>query len=249
MAGQHRSGDTKWAWTEHEWGWRVGNGGVHRRRRDDHDSPHRRGFRRVRVIQSLLVYGLLAVLSLAGSTRWEYQANSVGGSSGIIHRHPYRVGGVQADRAYAPANSSDSDLRAIRGRVRVHDRPSGDGGVAERVAAVVPTRTARSVTTTPPPAHTHYTCSELEQLWISQGGNPSAAFTAAEVAMAESGGNASAISPTDDVGLWQVNRPSWGASASTDPVVNARAAIAISHNGTNWTPWTTYTSGAYAGRC
>ena len=30
---------------------------------------------------------------------------------------------------------------------------------------------------------------------------------------------------------------------------NARAAVIMSGNGTNWSPWTTYTSGAYAGRC
>jgi hypothetical protein len=30
---------------------------------------------------------------------------------------------------------------------------------------------------------------------------------------------------------------------------NAKAAIAISDDGRDWDPWTTYTSGAYAGRC
>ena len=88
----------------------------------------------------------------------------------------------------------------------------------------------------------------LENLWDSQGGNPGEAFIAAEIAMAESGGYRFAYSPTNDVGLWQING-SWGAMASTDPVVNARAAVTISHDGTDWYPWTTYTSGAYLGRC
>jgi hypothetical protein len=28
-----------------------------------------------------------------------------------------------------------------------------------------------------------------------------------------------------------------------------KAAVIISGDGTDWTPWTTYTSGAYLGRC
>ena len=44
--------------------------------------------------------------------------------------------------------------------------------------------------------------------------------------------------------------PSWGPALATfDPIGNAKAAIQISQDGTNWSPWTTYTSGAYAGRC
>lgn len=66
--------------------------------------------------------------------------------------------------------------------------------------------------------------------------------------MAESGGDPGAISPTADYGLWQVNI-SHGAMASLDPVVNARSAIAISGDGTDFSAWTTYESGAYAGRC
>lgn len=92
-------------------------------------------------------------------------------------------------------------------------------------------------------------CGGLEALWDSAGGNPADAVMAASIAMAESGGNQYAVSPTDDIGYWQINRPSWGAMATTDPVGNARAAIQISSDGTNWSPWTTYTSGAYAGRC
>jgi hypothetical protein len=105
-------------------------------------------------------------------------------------------------------------------------------------------------TPTPVPvALGYYSCSALESLWESEGGSSGTAYVAAEVAMAESGGDPNAISPTDDYGLWQINRPSWGSQASLDPVVNARAAIAISGDGTDWTPWTTFTSGAYAGRC
>ncbi|HXC86021.1 MAG TPA: LysM peptidoglycan-binding domain-containing protein [Trebonia sp.] len=91
-------------------------------------------------------------------------------------------------------------------------------------------------------------CSGLEQLWEEAGGNPADAFMAAEIAMAESGGNQYALSPTDDYGYWQINASN-GALATFNAFGNARAAITLSQDGTNWDPWTTYTSGAYEGRC
>jgi hypothetical protein len=100
----------------------------------------------------------------------------------------------------------------------------------------------------PVASHGHYSCSALESLWESAGGSSSTAFMAAEIATAESGGNPNAVSPTDDFGLWQING-SHGSMATLDPVGNARAAISISNDGHSWGAWTTYTSGAYSGRC
>jgi LysM repeat protein len=91
-------------------------------------------------------------------------------------------------------------------------------------------------------------CSGLEQLWDAAGGNPSHAFMAAEIAMAESGGNQYAHSPTDDFGYWQINASN-GALATYNALGNAKSAIILSNNGTNWSPWTTYTAGLYVGRC
>jgi hypothetical protein len=99
-----------------------------------------------------------------------------------------------------------------------------------------------------PAAGQVYTQSQLQQLWISAGGNPSDALIASAIAMAESSGRADATdndsNGTQDQGLWQVNS-SHGLSNMFSPMANARAAIQISGNGTNWNPWTTYTSGAY----
>jgi len=91
-------------------------------------------------------------------------------------------------------------------------------------------------------------CSGLEALWEAAGGSPAAAFMAAEIAMAESGGQQYALSPTDDYGYWQINA-SHGALATFNPIGNAKAAILISDDGTDWDPWTTYVTGAYEGRC
>ena len=93
-------------------------------------------------------------------------------------------------------------------------------------------------------------CSQLEALWESAGGSPAAAFMAAEIATAESGGQHDASSPAGDVGYWQINEPIWGpALATTDPLGNAKAAIHISHDGTDWSPWVTFETGAYQGKC
>jgi len=92
-------------------------------------------------------------------------------------------------------------------------------------------------------------CSGLEALWEAAGGSPGEAFMAAEIAMAESGGRQYALSPTNDYGYWQINGSHGPAEATFNPIGNARAAIAISGNGRDWYPWTTYVTGAYHGRC
>jgi len=92
-------------------------------------------------------------------------------------------------------------------------------------------------------------CSGLETLWEDAGGSHAGAFMAAEIAMAESGGNQYALSPTNDYGYWQINGSHGPAEATFNPIGNAEAAIAISGNGSDWYPWTTYVTGAYGGRC
>jgi LysM repeat protein len=91
-------------------------------------------------------------------------------------------------------------------------------------------------------------CTQLEELWEAAGGSHSEAFTAAEIAMAESGGNQYATGTVGERGYWQIN-PVHGSLSTYDPMGNAKAAVIISADGTNWTPWTTYTSGDYIGRC
>jgi Tfp pilus assembly protein FimV len=92
-------------------------------------------------------------------------------------------------------------------------------------------------------------CSGLEALWEAAGGSQAEALMAAEIAMAESGGNQFALSPTNDYGYWQINGSHGQAQATFDPVGNAKAAVAISGDGSDWLPWTTYVTGAYQGRC
>ena len=91
-------------------------------------------------------------------------------------------------------------------------------------------------------------CTGLEQLWLDAGGSAAAEVTAASIAMAESGGNQFATGTVGERGYWQIN-PVNGALSTYDPYGNARAAVIMSADGTNWSPWTTFTSGAYVGRC
>lgn len=89
----------------------------------------------------------------------------------------------------------------------------------------------------------------LKQLWIDNGGNPARAGMAAAVALAESGGDPTAVSRvnpngTQDQGLWQISRHGVDPSLQ-DPAQNARIAIQMSNNGENWRPWcTAYSDGA-----
>lgn len=105
----------------------------------------------------------------------------------------------------------------------------------------------------------------LEKLWIANGGNPIHADVAAAIAQAESGGCQYAkAGPNDDrpvkqctyrrtngensYGLWQINQrahPTYTAASLYTLNGNAKAAIAISGNGTSFTPWTTFAIGAY----
>lgn len=77
-----------------------------------------------------------------------------------------------------------------------------------------------------------------------------ALITAIAVAGAESDFGANpGPSPTGDYGDWQINHqahPQYDTGRLlSDPLYNAQAAYAVSGGGTNWNPWTTYTSGAY----
>lgn len=74
--------------------------------------------------------------------------------------------------------------------------------------------------------------------------------TAIAVALAESGGNSDAVNRANsngstDYGLFQINSVHAGLLNGgnwRDPVYNAKMALEISSNGTNWAPWVAYTT-------
>lgn len=95
-------------------------------------------------------------------------------------------------------------------------------------------------------------CHKLERLWIRAGGNPSDQVYAADVAMAENSGQ-DTISPrnsngTYDYGYWQINS-SHGSLATLDPLGNAKAAVILSYDGTNWSAWVTVDNGLVQNVC
>lgn len=110
-----------------------------------------------------------------------------------------------------------------------------------------------------------YSFADLEGIWIAAGGSKLTAPVAAAIAMAESGGNptahnGNASTGDNSYGLWQINMlgsmgsnrlkqfNGFGVNSYSDlfdPVKNAKAAMIVSNGGTNFTPWTTYSSGAY----
>lgn len=97
-----------------------------------------------------------------------------------------------------------------------------------------------------------FTQQQIGQLWVDEHGPPSQEQIAGAVGMAESQGDPNAEGPTTPsgraIGLMQI----LGAVLPgdlRDPRVNMRNAIYkwrhAPHGGRNWSPWTTYTSGAY----
>ena len=95
-----------------------------------------------------------------------------------------------------------------------------------------------------------YSYSQLEGLWINAGGPKSQAPIAAAIAEAESGGRPDAYLAHDtnglpSGGLWQLNP---APSNWADPASNAQGAVAKYRGaGNSFTPWGTFTSGAYRG--
>jgi hypothetical protein len=93
-----------------------------------------------------------------------------------------------------------------------------------------------------------YTYRQLEALWILAGGTRAVAPTAAQIALAESGGFPNAINHNTngsiDRGLWQINSVH-GALSTTDPLANARAAVKIANEARGFEPWVTYKTRAY----
>lgn len=106
---------------------------------------------------------------------------------------------------------------------------------------------------------TTYSYAQLEGLWDQAGGPTNQAPTAAAIAEAESGGNPDAAYPgqtiapgtgsnTDATGLWQILGVPSGFTPSelTNPLDNAEMAVTkYTQAGDSFSPWQTYTSGAY----
>jgi len=98
-----------------------------------------------------------------------------------------------------------------------------------------------------------YNIGQLEQLWITAAqdlGDSNAvqwAPTAAAIAYAESRGDPLAKNPSGATGLWQILGNPSGFNGNLDtPSDNATAAVLKwEQAGNSFTPWTTFTSGAY----
>lgn len=92
-----------------------------------------------------------------------------------------------------------------------------------------------------------YDRSQLEALWVAAGGPRALAHTAAAIALAESGGSAGAVNPEGPEhaeGLWQI-KGQLVPGNPLNPMVSARNAVAKWRAAGGFSPWVTYTSGAY----
>jgi hypothetical protein len=140
---------------------------------------------------------------------------------------------------------------------------AGDNGKVGVPAGVSRPSTATGTATgfVPGPSSGDFTLLQMASLALSEGCPASQAPIAGAIGAAESGGNSGAqgdVSLMDATwdwseGLWQIRglkseRGTGGlrdSLANADPVKDAQAMMAISSGCTDWTPWSTYTSGAY----
>lgn len=102
---------------------------------------------------------------------------------------------------------------------------------------------------------------EVARVALTSGWSGRAAVIATAIAMGESGGRTDARGDTTiqtgtwgpSIGLWQIRsiksqRGTGGERdelANLDPFVNGKHAYSISGGGSNWRPWSVYTSGRY----
>lgn len=97
---------------------------------------------------------------------------------------------------------------------------------------------------------TLFSASQIEATAEKAGFTGTSAVTATAIALAESGGNTTITHVNSngsiDYGLWQINSVhGYDPQSLLDPDFNAKAAYAISSGGTDFQPWTTYTTGRY----
>jgi Lysozyme like domain len=140
---------------------------------------------------------------------------------------------------------------------------AGDSGSVGVPAGVSRPRSATGTATgfVPGPSSGDFTLLQMASLALSEGCPASQAPIAGAIGAAESGGNSGAqgdVSLMDATwdwseGLWQIRglRSERGTGglrdslANADPAKDAKAMMAISSGCTDWTPWSTYNSGAY----
>jgi hypothetical protein len=130
-------------------------------------------------------------------------------------------------------------------------------GKSPAAAATVPGEDD-TTTTAASGASSYPTNTALEKLWTDNGGPADTAVIAAQIAMAESGGNAKATSSNPggpactNVGIWQLATPcgvGGGHSVAEleNPNTNAQLTILATSGGTDWSQWSDPVANALPG--
>lgn len=140
--------------------------------------------------------------------------------------------------------------KSLLGEVQavVAGKPPSAAAAASPVTSPSATTTAAGgyeVATGMPASQGSYTEAGLEKLWTDNGGPADTAAFAAQVAMAESSGNASATSANPDggtnVGLWQLDTKGVGSGYPVqdlmDANLNCQITIMATGGGVNWQEW------------
>jgi LysM repeat protein len=179
-----------------------------------------------------------------------YQQQAVAARQQATRRYNVRPGDTLssiAQRFYGQSAGWSRIFQANRSVLRNPDMIF-PGQVLTLPGAAASGGTGPAALTSSTSLHGTLSCRGLEDLWEEAGGPASEAVTAASIAMAESSGEQFATGPVGERGYWQIN-PNHGSLSAYDPLGNAKAAVFLSGDGRNWSPWTTFTTGAFRGRC
>lgn len=212
---------------------------------DDRDRP--RALRTTAVIALITV---AAISALSASTAASSHTTQPAARQRTTYLQPV---GTLVREGYLPFPALLGDTGTVgvpAGTKAAPTRP--DPAVAARQAPTIAQFEGASGTLTP---------AGIATLALEHGCDPSAAPTATAIAMAESGGSPSAqgdVGLMTDVwdwsaGLWQIRglRAQRGTGglrdsiANQDAGTNAAAMYTVSRGCADWTPWSTYDSGAY----
>jgi hypothetical protein len=157
------------------------------------------------------------------------------------------LGAIGAGAAFVYAGLRGvSVLKAAQNIVRGQAPPAGSSSPSSASSAAA-AAIAGGVTGALGVSPARYNATQLQALWISNGGDPAQAQNAGCHGMQESGGDPNVTSANPDgginVGLWQLDTRGKGAGHTVaelqNPATNARITVFATSNGRDWSAWAT----------
>ncbi len=198
---------------------------------------------------SILALGALIAVPFAARSAApaHHQAASVQAAH-VVYVAPLRLDTMQVSAAFRLTSVRREVAREERAEARAQARRQHEAvllAARQRVLAVQAARVhvaaavaVRARAVAPAVSGGTYGLTGLESLWRKAGGALGAQSKAACIAMHESRGRQFATGAAGERGYWQIN-PVNGDLSTYNAYGNARSAVLMSRDGTDWSAWTT----------